>query len=60
MIKQLEDDGCVLAWIRGSHRQYKHPIKPGLVTVAGKPEADMAPGTLSSIFPQAQLKGDTE
>ncbi len=41
---------------RGSHRQYRHPRKPGLVTVAGKPGADLAPGTLSSIFKQAGLK----
>ena len=56
VIKRLEDDGWELVRTRGSHRQYKHPSKPGLVTVAGKPGADMAPGTLASIFRQAQLK----
>ncbi|MGD9145763.1 MAG: type II toxin-antitoxin system HicA family toxin, partial [Anaerolineae bacterium] len=41
---------------RGSHRQYKHPSKPGRVTVAGHPGHDLAPGTLNSIFKQAQLQ----
>jgi predicted RNA binding protein YcfA (HicA-like mRNA interferase family) len=33
--------------------------KPGVVTVAGKPSDDLAPGTLKSIFKQAGLKGST-
>ena len=37
--------------------QYKHPTKPGLVTVAGSENDDPAPGTLSSILKQAGLKG---
>jgi len=41
---------------RGSHRQFKHAVKPGRVTVAGKPSEDLAPGTLNSIFKQAGLK----
>jgi predicted RNA binding protein YcfA (HicA-like mRNA interferase family) len=41
---------------RGSHRQFKHPKKPGLVTIAGKPNEDLAPGTLNSIFKQAGMK----
>ena len=41
---------------RGSHRQFKHPEKPGRVTVAGKPSDDLAPGTLSSILKQVRLK----
>jgi predicted RNA binding protein YcfA (HicA-like mRNA interferase family) len=40
----------------GSHRQYKHPTKPGLVTLPGKPGDDLAPGTLNSILKQAGLK----
>ena len=55
VIKRLEADGWFLARIRGSHRQYKHPTKPGLVTVAGKPGDDLAPGTLRSIWRQAGL-----
>jgi predicted RNA binding protein YcfA (HicA-like mRNA interferase family) len=45
-----------LARTRGSHRQFKHPTKSGLVTIAGKPSDDLAPGTLNSILKQAQLK----
>lgn len=52
----LKADGWYLAATRGSHRQFKHPVKSGRVTVPGKPSDDLAPGTLSSIFKQAQLK----
>jgi predicted RNA binding protein YcfA (HicA-like mRNA interferase family) len=41
---------------RGSHRQYKHPAKPGKVTIAGHPSLDAAPKTLKSILEQAGLK----
>jgi predicted RNA binding protein YcfA (HicA-like mRNA interferase family) len=50
------EDGWALGRTRGSHQQYKHPTKPGLVTVAGQPGDDIAPGTLNSIFKQAGLK----
>ena len=52
----MEQDGWYLVAMRGSHRQFKHPSKPGRVTVAGKPSDDMAPGTLNSILKQAGLK----
>jgi len=52
----IEQDGRYLVATRGSHRQYKHPRKPGRVTVAGKPSDDLAPGTLNSILKQAGLK----
>ncbi|THD07109.1 type II toxin-antitoxin system HicA family toxin [Metallibacterium scheffleri] len=48
--------GLSLVATRGSHRQYKHPSKPGRVTVPGKPGDDLAPGTLNSIYKQADLK----
>ncbi|MCG9890506.1 MAG: type II toxin-antitoxin system HicA family toxin [Thermosynechococcaceae cyanobacterium MS004] len=56
IIKILEDDDWYLVRTRGSHRQYKHQTKPGLVTVPGKQSDDLAPGTLSSILKQAELK----
>jgi len=56
VIEMIEKDGWYLARTRSSHRQYKHPSKPGLVTVAGKPNDDLAPGTLNSILRQAGLK----
>jgi predicted RNA binding protein YcfA (HicA-like mRNA interferase family) len=55
-IKLIEKDGWYLVATRGSHRQYKHPSKPGRVTIAGRPSHDLAPGTLNSIFKQAQLQ----
>jgi predicted RNA binding protein YcfA (HicA-like mRNA interferase family) len=55
-IRLLEFDGWRLIAIRGSHRQFKHPSKPGRVTVAGKLSDDIAPGTLGSIMKQANLK----
>jgi predicted RNA binding protein YcfA (HicA-like mRNA interferase family) len=56
ILKRIEDNGWYLARSRGSHRQFKHPTKSGLVTVAGKPNDDLAPGTLNSILKQAGLK----
>jgi len=56
IIKMIEADGWYLVATKGSHRQYKHPIKPGRVTIAGHPDDDLAPGTLNSILKQAQLK----
>lgn len=55
-IKLLEADGWVLVTTRGSHQQYKHPSKPGRVTIAGRPGHDLAPGTYNSILKQAGLK----
>jgi len=49
-------DGWTLRRVRGSHRQYRHAEKPGLVTVTGKPGDDRATGTLNSILKQAGLK----
>ena len=55
-IQMIEDDGWFLVATRGSHRQFKHPVKPGRVTIAGKPSDDLAPGTRNSILKQAGLK----
>ena len=52
----LEHDGWYLARTRGSHRQYKHDTKTGLVTVPGKPNDELGAGTLNSILKQAGLK----
>ncbi|MEE8057233.1 MAG: type II toxin-antitoxin system HicA family toxin [Pseudomonadales bacterium] len=55
-IRLVEGDGWYLARTRGSHRQYKHPQKKGLVTVPGKMKDDLAPATMNSILKQAGLK----
>ncbi len=54
-IKRLEADGWYRIPSRGGHRQFKHPIKKGRVTVAGKPGVDVPIKTLKSIWRQAQL-----
>ena len=55
VIKLLETTDWVLVKIGGSHRQYRHPMKAGRVTIAGKPGDDLPPGTLKSIFKQAGM-----
>jgi predicted RNA binding protein YcfA (HicA-like mRNA interferase family) len=56
VLKMLEQDGWREVATRGSHRQLKHPVKLGRVTVAGHPSDDVASGTLNSIRKQAGLK----
>ena len=52
----LESDGWQHVRTKGSHRQFKHPFKKGLVTVAGHSNEDLASGTLNSVLKQAGLK----
>jgi len=56
IIKLIEEDGWFIVDTKGSHRQYKHSVKPGRVTIAGHPGDEMAPGTLNSVLKQAKLK----
>ena len=56
VIKMIEKDGWFVVRTKGSHRQFKHEIKKGLVTIAGKPSSELASGTLNSILKQAGLK----
>jgi predicted RNA binding protein YcfA (HicA-like mRNA interferase family) len=51
-----DDDGWYRVRARGGHRQFKHPMKPGRVTVSGKLSHELPPGTLNSILKQAGLK----
>jgi predicted RNA binding protein YcfA (HicA-like mRNA interferase family) len=55
-IRIIEKDGWLHVATRGSHRQYKHLLKPGRVTIAGKLSDELAPGTFRSILKQAGLK----
>lgn len=55
ILELLRQDGWFEVAQRGSHRQFKHPSKPGRVTVAGKPSSDLAIGTQASILKQAGL-----
>ena len=56
VIKLIERDGWFVVAAKGSHRQFKHPRKPGRVTIAGHPGDDLAPGTLNSVLKQAGLR----
>ena len=57
VIRLLEREGWELVTTRGSHRQFKHPEKPGRVTVSGGLGDDMPKGTFASVKRQAGLKG---
>ena len=56
LLKLLEKDGWALSKTRGSHRQFKHSTKPGTVTIAGKPSAEVPKGTLNAILKQSGIK----
>mgnify|MGYP001584726206 FL=1 len=56
IIKLIEEDGWFYIGQTGSHRQFRHPVKKGKVTIAGKLSVDIPPGTLNSILKQAGLK----
>jgi predicted RNA binding protein YcfA (HicA-like mRNA interferase family) len=53
VLRRLRADGWVRVKSKGGHRQFKHPIQPGRVTVSGKPGHTVPPGTLASIRKQA-------
>ncbi|MEI6436894.1 MAG: type II toxin-antitoxin system HicA family toxin [Bacteroidota bacterium] len=55
MIDYIEGDGWYFLRQKGSHRQYRHLIKQGVVTVSGKLSADLSPNTAKSILIQAGL-----
>jgi predicted RNA binding protein YcfA (HicA-like mRNA interferase family) len=55
IIRLIEADGWFYSRQAGSHRQFKHPVKKGTVTVAGKTSDDLAKGTEKSILKQARI-----
>jgi predicted RNA binding protein YcfA (HicA-like mRNA interferase family) len=55
IVRRLESEGWILVRTKGDHRQYKHPSKPGLVTVP-HPKKDLPIGTIRSIYRQAGWK----
>ena len=54
-IKVVESDGWYFVGQRGSHRHFKHPTKPGKVTIAGHLSTDLNRKTWKSILEQARL-----
>ena len=56
LIKLIQEVGWYLHGTNGSHRKFKHPTRPGFVTISGKLSADIPLGTLNSALKQAGLK----
>ena len=56
ILEILRRDGWHLVATRGSHRQFKHPVKTGKVTVNGHPGDDVQGALLHSVWKQAGLK----
>ncbi len=56
LVRQVEADGWRHVKTRGSHRQYKHPVKPGRVTIPGHSGDDVQTDTLKSVLRQAGLQ----
>ena len=54
LIGHIVADGWYLVRIRGSHHHFKHPIKPGLVTIP-HPKKDRLDKAAKSILKQALL-----
>jgi predicted RNA binding protein YcfA (HicA-like mRNA interferase family) len=55
ILRALEQDGWVLARVTGSHHHFRHPTKPGTVTVP-HPKKDLPIGTVKSIARQSGIK----
>jgi len=60
IIEIIKKDGWYKVAQKGSHKQFKHLIKPGRVTIAGNPGDDLATGTLNSVLKQAGIKQEKE
>jgi predicted RNA binding protein YcfA (HicA-like mRNA interferase family) len=56
VIRLLEKHGWVEMRSRGSHRHFKHPDSPAVITVPGQEGKELAPGTLNAILKKAGLK----
>ncbi|WP_419551720.1 type II toxin-antitoxin system HicA family toxin [Candidatus Poriferisodalis sp.] len=55
-IRLVERDGWTHARTRGSHRHFRHPDKPGTVTIPGKLSDNVGPRLWASIMTQAGLR----
>jgi predicted RNA binding protein YcfA (HicA-like mRNA interferase family) len=55
LIRVIERDGWELVCQGGVQRQYWHPQKYSVVTIAGRLVDTLKPGTLSSVLRQAKL-----
>jgi len=55
IVALIEADGWFFITQKGSHRQFKHPVKSGRVTIPGNLNDDMPRGTQRSVLIQAGL-----
>jgi predicted RNA binding protein YcfA (HicA-like mRNA interferase family) len=56
VIAALQAAGWTEVRRKGSHRQFRHPESPLTITVAGKPGATLAAGTLAQIRRKSGLE----
>jgi len=56
VIQLLENNGWTQMRSKGSHRHFKHPDKPSVITVPGNDGKELAVGTLNAILKKAGLK----
>jgi predicted RNA binding protein YcfA (HicA-like mRNA interferase family) len=56
VIRLLESHGWIEIRSKGSHRHFKHPGQPFVITVPGTGGKELAPGTLNVILKKAGLK----
>ncbi len=55
LIKHLQADGWVLRGVRGSHHVFRHPIKPGHLSVP-HPRKELGKGLVHRLLKDAGLK----
>jgi predicted RNA binding protein YcfA (HicA-like mRNA interferase family) len=56
VVKILLKQGWIEMRSKGSHRHFKHPERPFVITVPGNDGRELAPGTLNDILKKAGLK----
>lgn len=58
LIRLIEADDWKHVRTTGSHKHFKHPLKPNVVTIPGHPGDDVPKGTLKAILKAAGLEGN--
>jgi len=56
IVQLLQRHGWKEMRSKGSHRHFKHPSRPFVITVPGNDGKELAPGTLNAILKKAGLK----
>ena len=59
LIRRIESEGWRHVRTTGSHRHFKHPTKPFVVTVPGHPGYDVPVGALRSVLKAAGVEAKT-